>query len=50
MFEGRIRDSAKDLLAGLKGELNQEIYNTALDQGRNLELEEVVADLLDQKN
>ena len=47
MLEGPIRDSAKVLLAELEDELPQETYITALERGLELELDEVIADLLD---
>jgi tetratricopeptide (TPR) repeat protein len=46
MLEGPIRDSAKVLLAELEDELPQETYITALERGLELELDEVIADLL----
>jgi predicted ATPase len=50
MHEGRIRDSARDLLAGLEAELPPEIYAAALERGQALDLDEVVADLVDPNN
>ncbi len=47
MLEGPIRDSAKVLLAELEDELPHETYITALERGQELELDEVIADLLD---
>ena len=47
MLEGPIRDSAKVLLAELEDELPQETYAAALERGQELELDEVIADLLD---
>jgi predicted ATPase/DNA-binding CsgD family transcriptional regulator len=47
MHEGRIRDSAKDLLAKLENELPHETYTAALERGQELELDGVIADLLD---
>jgi len=49
MFEGCIRDSAKDLLAELEDELPKETYTAALERGQELELDGVVADLVDPK-
>jgi predicted ATPase/DNA-binding CsgD family transcriptional regulator len=49
MLEGRIRDSAEDLLAELEGKLSPETYRTALKCGRELELDAVIADLLGPK-
>ena len=46
MFEGRIRDSARDLLAELEDKLPQDTYNTALKRGQEFEMEEIVSDLL----
>ncbi len=46
LIEGRIRDSAKDLLAKLEQELPYESYAAALGRGRESELEGVVADLI----
>ena len=45
-LEGRIRDSAKGLLAKLEAELAPEIYSAALERGQKLELDDVVADLI----
>jgi len=47
MHEGRIRDSAKVLLAKLEDELPHETYTAALERGQELELDGVIADLLD---
>ncbi|MBN1147956.1 MAG: AAA family ATPase [Anaerolineales bacterium] len=41
-LEGRIRDSARDLLAELESELPPETYKAALARGRGLELETAV--------
>jgi predicted ATPase/DNA-binding CsgD family transcriptional regulator len=46
LLEGRIRDSAKDLLAKLADELPQETYTAALERGQELEVDGVVAELL----
>lgn len=46
MLEGRIRDSAKSLLAKLADELPKENYKMALDRGRHMELDGIVADLV----
>jgi len=46
MLEGPIRDSAMELLAELEPELPDAVYTAALESGRKLELDEVVADLL----
>jgi predicted ATPase len=45
-LEGRIRDSAKNLLAKLKAELTPETYAAALEQGRGLDLDKVVESLI----
>jgi predicted ATPase/DNA-binding SARP family transcriptional activator len=45
-LEGRIRDSAKDLLNKLEDELPPEAYTAALERGEQLELDDVVAALL----
>jgi predicted ATPase/DNA-binding CsgD family transcriptional regulator len=47
-LEGRIRDSAEDLLSELEGELPHEVYTAALERGQEMELEEVVTDLVGQ--
>jgi hypothetical protein len=49
MLEGRIRDSTKDLLAKIANELPQEVYKMALARGQELEMEGIVADLVDLK-
>ena len=46
MLEGRIRDSAKDLLETLQSELDSESFAAALRRGEALDLEEVVDDLI----
>jgi len=48
LLEGRIEDSAADLLAKIEAELPQEIINSALERGQELELDEVVAGLIGQ--
>jgi len=45
MLEGRIRDSARDLLLGLQTELPPDVYTAAMERGQELELEDVLADL-----
>jgi len=45
-LEGRIRDSAKELLAKLEAELAPETYTATLEQGRGLDLDKVVEDLI----
>lgn len=49
LLEGRIRDSAKDLLVKLEGNLSEETYTEALERGQALELDEVIADLVPAK-
>jgi len=49
MHEGRIRDSAKALLAELENELPQENYAAALERGQEMELDEVMAELVGSK-
>ncbi len=46
MMEGRIRDSAKDLLAKLEAEISPEAYTAALECGRGLDLDGVVENML----
>jgi predicted ATPase/DNA-binding CsgD family transcriptional regulator len=46
LFEGRIRDSAEELLAKLEAEMNKGAYLAALERGQEMELEVVVADLV----
>ncbi len=48
-LEGRISDSAVDLLAKLEDELPQETYTAALERGQALELDGVIADLVGPK-
>jgi tetratricopeptide (TPR) repeat protein len=50
LFDGRIRDSAKDLLSELEDELLHETYRAALECGQNLELDEVLAELVGSKD
>ena len=47
LFDGLIRDSAEDLLANLDDDLPQESYAAAFERGRSLELEDVLAALLE---
>jgi tetratricopeptide (TPR) repeat protein len=49
MHEGRIRDSAKELLAKLEAELPPEAYEAALARGQELDLDGVVDELLSSK-
>jgi len=46
MLEGRIRDSARELLAELEAGLPSEGYSAALERGRELELDPVILDLV----
>jgi len=46
MLEGRIRDSARELLVKLESQLPQDIYTTAQERGRNLDLDEMTDNLL----
>ena len=48
-LEGRIKDSATDLLAQLEGELPPESYLAALERGQKLDLDEVVEELVGSK-
>jgi predicted ATPase/DNA-binding CsgD family transcriptional regulator len=50
LLEGRIRDSAKDLLTKLEDELSKETYTAALERGQELEVGGVVAELLGSKH
>ena len=50
MLEGRIRDSARGLLAELERELPQETYAVALERGQALDLDEVIVDFLGPKS
>ncbi len=46
MLEGRIRDSARDLLTKVEAELSPKMYSLAVERGRVLVVDEVVADLI----
>jgi tetratricopeptide (TPR) repeat protein len=46
LIEGRIRDSARDLLTKVELELSSDSLSAALDRGRELNLDEVVAGLI----
>ena len=46
MMEGRIRDSAQELLDSLEGELPRERFQAAVEKGRGLELDQIYADLV----
>jgi predicted ATPase/DNA-binding CsgD family transcriptional regulator len=46
VIEGRIRESAKDLLAELEADLSPEIYTAALERGRELDLDGVIENIL----
>jgi len=48
-LEGRIRDSARELLAQLEDELSPEIYAADLERGRESELDGIIADLVGPK-
>ena len=50
LFEGRIRDSAKGLLAELEAKLPPDIYSMALERGRELDLDDIVNDLTGGKS
>ena len=45
-LEGRIQDSAKDLLSSIEGEFTRKSYLAALERGRELELDDTVTELL----
>jgi predicted ATPase/DNA-binding CsgD family transcriptional regulator len=49
-LEGRIRDSAKDLLAELEDELSHETFTAALERGQEMELDGIIADLVGPKS
>ena len=49
-LEGRIRDSAKDLLAKLEEDLPPETYLMALEKGQRLDLDQLVIDLISPKH
>ena len=46
-LEGRIRDSARELLAQVEGQLAPEAYAAALERGREAELDGVIHELVD---
>jgi tetratricopeptide (TPR) repeat protein len=46
MLEGRIRDSAEQLLSQIESDLPPDVLSAALERGRNLDIDEVVDDLL----
>ncbi|MFC1879497.1 LuxR C-terminal-related transcriptional regulator [Chloroflexota bacterium] len=48
-LEGVVRDSAKDFLAEIEDKLPREAFTTALEHGRNLDLDELVAKLISPK-
>lgn len=50
MFEGRIRDNARDLLAELEAKLPRETYIAAIERGQELDLDEVLAGLIHPVN
>ncbi len=49
MMEGRIRDSAKDLLAKIEVELSAKNYLEAIERGQQLALDEIITDLVGSK-
>jgi predicted ATPase/DNA-binding CsgD family transcriptional regulator len=50
MLEGRIRDSAKDLLADLEAEISPQEYSAALERSQHLALDQIVIDLVASKS
>jgi tetratricopeptide (TPR) repeat protein len=50
MHEGRIRDSAKELLTEIEDRLPPETYTAAIERGKKLDLEAVVAGLIGLKS
>lgn len=46
LMEGRIRDSAQELLDSLETELTQEGFQAALEKGQDLELDQIYAELV----
>ncbi len=48
--EGRIRDSAKDLLNQIEGVLPPETYSAAMERGKELEMDEVIIGLVGPGN
>ena len=46
MLDGRIRDSARDLLIEIERELSPEVYVLALARGQELDLDEVANNLI----
>jgi predicted ATPase/DNA-binding CsgD family transcriptional regulator len=50
LLEGRIRDSAEDLLTKLEDELSREAYAAALERGQEMGVDGVVAELLGPKH
>ena len=49
-FEGSIRDSTKELLDEIEDRLPPETYTAAIERGKKLDLEAVVAGLIGRKN
>jgi tetratricopeptide (TPR) repeat protein len=49
LLEGRIRDSAEILLAESETEMDRIIYQTALERGKEFDLDSIVADLVQKK-
>ncbi len=48
MLEGRIRDSAEELLAEIEEELPREVFTNAVERGQGLELEQIYLDLVEK--
>lgn len=48
-LEGRIRDSAQNLLGNLENELSLETFAIAVERGQKLVMDEVIADLIGSK-
>lgn len=49
MHEGRIRDSARQLLADIEDKLPTATFTAAVEWGEQFELDEVVEDLIGSK-
>jgi predicted ATPase/DNA-binding CsgD family transcriptional regulator len=49
LLEGRIRDSAQDLLAEIEEELLREVFTNAVERGQGLDLDGIIADLVGSK-
>ena len=48
--EGRIKDSAKDLLIQIEDSLPPEVYSAALESGQEMDMDEVIIELVGPKN